>query len=507
MEKLSNEPDTPPRNLVIRLEITASKLVLAATVFLIGSLLAVALVKTVGADLNSPALTKNSQDFIYPTALSAAFSRAAQNVEDSVVYITTLDLDSEGDAYSQNSGTGIIVDPAGYILTNAHVIGNANRIKVRTSDGATLSATLIGTDEETDLAVVKVTTSKLLKPANVGDSEKVMVGEWVLAVGSPFGLQQTVTAGIISAKERVTDSRRSFQQMLQTDAAINPGNSGGPLVNMSGEVVGINTQIATRTGSFQGIGFAVPSLIFTDVYNQLVKQGRVSRGYLGIYPDKLTPQFCQVFGLPSQEGALVQDVTDIDGPAAKGGLRTGDVIVEFDGYKIKDDRDLIRRIVLTPINSPVKVRFIRAGVETSTNVTLVEREPTPVAKAPRSIPKLDRPRVERRSEKSEGGLSLAAAESKLGFSLSELTEARAQTLGYKGSTDGIFVRKVENNSAAYDAGLRDADIIKQINKKEVRTEADIVSAFKSLKPGDSVVFFIEKRSRNSSRRYFSLTIP
>ncbi|KAF0243945.1 MAG: trypsin-like serine protease, partial [bacterium] len=298
-----------------------------------------------------PTNIRMNADASSPLLLSAAFATAAQGIESSVVHITTVDLDGERDVFlSQSSGSGFVIDSTGYILTNYHVVKDANKIKTRFADGAILTASLVGFDEETDLAVIKVNSGKALKASRIGDSERVTVGDWVLAIGSPFGLEQTVTAGIISAKERVTDQNRNFQQFLQTDAAINPGNSGGPLINLAGEVIGINSQIATRKGNFEGVGFAVPASIFMDVYGQLIAQGRVSRGYLGVYPSKVTSEFAQVYSLKEPNGALIHDITEVDGPAAKAGLKSGDVVTEFNGHLVKDDRDLVRYIVSTRVN-------------------------------------------------------------------------------------------------------------------------------------------------------------
>ncbi|MEW6730257.1 MAG: trypsin-like peptidase domain-containing protein [Acidobacteriota bacterium] len=451
------------------------------------------------APLGASEILRVQANDISPQTLSAGFAAATRAVEPSVVHITTVDLDSEGEVFNQSSGSGVIIDPAGYIITNYHVVKGANRIKVRLGDGSLLSGTVIGLDEESDLAVVQVVTNKPLKAAHVGNSDKLTVGDWVLAIGSPFGLEQTVTAGIISAKERVTDNSRNFNQFLQTDAAINPGNSGGPLINMNGEVIGINTQIATRTGNFQGVGFAVPSVIFTDVYNQLVTNGRVSRGYLGVAPDKVTPQFAQIYNLQEAAGALIHDLTGIDGPAAKAGLKSGDVIVEFDGYKIKDDRDLVRRIVSTRVNTPVIVKYVRNGQVLAANVNLIERAQTVSALVPRSTPEIKPQSIKDNKDNK--------IDQKLGLSITTLTEMRAQQMGYK-ATAGVVVRTVETSSVAYDAGLKDGDVIKEVNKQPVSKQEDFAQLINKLKPGDSLVFFVEHHSRRgSSHKFISLTVP
>jgi serine protease Do len=469
----------------ITIKINATGLMLCLLVLLLtGAGISAVIVKRVGAAPSAYETLRTSSDTATVSSLSAAFASATKLVESSVVHITTVDFDGDGESYSQSSGSGVIMDPSGYVITNYHVVKDANKIKVRLSDGSLLTGSVIGIDEDTDLAVVKVNSSKPLKAVRVGDSDAIVVGDWVIAIGSPFGLEQTVTAGIISARERVTDERRSFQQFLQTDAAINPGNSGGPLVNMSGEVIGINSQIATHKGNFEGVGFAVPSTIFTDVYNQLITQGRVSRGYLGIYPTKVTPQFAQVYNLETETGAIINDLTD--------------------NHKIKDDRDLVRRIVAAKVNIPLNVKVMRNGQLMTASVKLIEREATnkktlPTAK-PRPIPDA-KPRLAR--DKND------RSDLKLGLDIAPLTEMRAQQMGYK-TTTGVMVRTVNADNVAYDAGLRDGDVIKEINRQTISKEEDYEQIVNKLKPGDSLVMYVEKRARlggSSSHRYISLTIP
>src|SRR5262249_2049662 len=284
-----------------------------------------------------------------PDALSAAFARAARQVEPSVVNIKVTQGEGHGVTNSEGTGSRIIVDATGFILTNHHVIANASRIKVQLPSGGEYDARLVGQDEDTDLAVLKVNATKGLPAARMGDSEKLTVGDWVLAIGSPFGLDQTVTAGIISAKDRVTD--RPFQQFLQTDAAINPGNSGGPLVNLAGEVVGINTEIYTRSGVYDGIGFALPSSAAVAIYNQLIAQGRVTRGFLGVKLQDVSPQVARKNGIPENQGAVVEDVTSKDSPAAQSGIHTGDVIIAVNGKIVKNKADLVRQVAALPVGS------------------------------------------------------------------------------------------------------------------------------------------------------------
>lgn len=484
---------------VVTIKLTGPSLVLGLVfVLLTGIGIGSLVVSRAGAAPDNPTQARINMETSSAFSLSAAFASANKAVESSVVYITTVDLDGDKDAFfSQSSGSGFVIDASGYVLTNYHVVKDANKIKVRFTDGSVLTGNMLGFDEETDLAVVKVNAGKALKAARIGDSDHVVVGDWVLAIGSPFGLEQTVTAGIISAKERVTDQNRNFQQFLQTDAAINPGNSGGPLINLSGEVIGVNSQIATRKGSFEGIGFAVPSSIFTDVYNQLISSGRVSRGYLGVYPSKVTSQFAQIYGLKEPTGALINDLTETDGPAAKAGLKSGDVVVEFDGHPVKDDRDLVRYIVSTRVNKAAPVKYLRNGLMQSTMVTLVERQAKPTVNPLRNIQE-NKPRL----AKSDKDIV-----TKLGLSIASLTEIRAQQLGAK-STGGVVVRTVNVDNIAYDAGIRDGDIIKEINKLPVGKEEDFLQTINKLKTGDSLVLFVERTSRlSASHRYISLTIP
>lgn len=489
----------------LSIKIYARGVLLGVMLVLAGSFAAIKYLPTAGADPMAQERLRISESVATANSLSAAFVSAASVVEESVVHITTVDIDGEGEAFNQSSGSGVIVDAQGYIITNYHVVKDANRIKVRLFDGATMSGNVVGFDEDADIAVVKIISTKPLKAAKIGDSDRLVVGDWVIAIGSPFGLEQTVTAGIISAKERVTDQARTFQQFLQTDAAINPGNSGGPLVNMAGEVVGINSQIATRKGSFEGIGFAVPSTNFVDIYNQLVGTGRVSRGYLGVLPAKVTPQFLQVYNIDGKYGALVNDLSDPDGPAAKAGLKSGDVIVEFDGHEIKDDNDLVRRIVATRVNTPVKLKYFRNGVSQSTTVNLVERQQTataPLAPKPRPIPDM-RPHVTRFDKDKDDN-----TQSRLGMDVVALTDFRAQNMGLK-NVSGVIVRTVNADNVAYDAGLREGDLIKEVNKQSISKHEEYLQAINKLKSGDALVLFVERRARfgGISRRYVSLTIP
>src|SRR2546423_411751 len=324
----------------------------------------------VGAMLSGrPTVAQNEMQIAHaPEALSASFAEIAKRVEPAVVNIETIaatpelaekDLGDKDDQMNplldmfrrqarrpnRGVGSGFIVSPKGYILTNEHVVEGSSRIIIGLQSGEKYRGRVVGVDDETDVAVVKVDAPHDLPTVTLGDSNAAQVGDWVLAMGSPFGLDQTVTAGIISKKERESPYFNVFQRFLQTDAAINRGNSGGPLVNMRGEVIGMNSQIATSTGDYNGIGFALPANETNFVYKQLISQGKVKRGYLGITLDSVHDEFAKVYGLPEAKGAIITQVapTMENGqttPAAKAGLQASDVIVEFEGTPVMNAQDL-----------------------------------------------------------------------------------------------------------------------------------------------------------------------
>jgi len=307
-----------------------------------------------------------------PDMLSAAFARVSEAVEPSVVHVRVYQNELHP---HELAGSGVIVNPSGFILTSQHVIERGFGIKVRLANGNEYDAKVIGQDGGTDIAVIKIEAQESLVVARMGDSDKLKVGDWVLAIGSPFGLDQTVTAGIISAKDRVTDSniQSPFQQFLQTDAAINPGNSGGPLVNLAGEVIGINTQIATNNGFNNGIGLALPSSTVVDVYNQIATSGHVRRGFLGVSPQEVTQEVARLNNIIDGSGVLVRELSSSAGPAARAGLKSGDIITGIDGQKVRNVRDLIRRVAALPVGSRAVISYVRNGEERSTVVVLDER--------------------------------------------------------------------------------------------------------------------------------------
>lgn len=458
--------------------------------------------------------------------LSSAFVEIAKQVEPTVVNISTVTKlqsrnrrDNEfsmsgptvesipfggADPVKRGNGSGVIVDPSGYILTNHHVIQGADRIKVNLFDGTELFADIVGVDRETDLAVVKVDSKAPLTAARIGDSEKIRVGDWVLAIGSPFGFDQTVTAGIISSRDRdSTDlyKRVGFQFFIQTDAAINRGNSGGPLINLSGEVIGINTAIASSTGDYNGISFALPASEAITVYRQLVANGRVIRGFLGALTERVSPQIAAVYGLPAARGAIVSNVEEtmeVDGnvvvsPAAKAGLRPSDIIVKYRGDAIKDDEDLVRRVASTPVGTVAPLLVFREGKNSEISV-IIGRRP-------------GRDAVDRIGP----GNTLTPAESRkkqnIGISFQALTPPKSGD-GDEPFIRGVRVVRVDPGSIADDAGLKINDIIEQINRKPVLDNDDFKVVLNRLGSGDPVVLQIYREKLAPVPRIFvSFTKP
>jgi serine protease Do len=434
-------------------------------------------------------------------ALSASFARVARDVEPSVAHIKVYD----SQVYArEGTGSGVIVNSSGFILTNAHVVNRANRIRVKLSDGGEFDSRIVGVDVPTDLAVIKIEASKPLPVARMGDSDKLNVGDWVLAIGSPFGLEQTVTAGIISAKDRVTESGSSpFQQFLQTDAAINPGNSGGPLVNLAGEVVGINTQIATNTGGYNGIGFALPSATAVEIYNQLVSQGRVRRGFLGIRPQEITPQIARLNKIADGQGVLVLELTDEAGPAGRAGLQSGDVVISINGQKVKNVRELIRRIASLPVGSIATIEYVRASERRVASVKLEERQEEADVR-PGTRPPLEPGSPRRTPEQREKAKPISG----MGISVKTLTPDLAKFHGLDGAR-GAIVTGVERGSIADENNLTEDDLIVEINNRQVNSQEEFARATRELKSGDDVVLKVLRKERGPLRRLWivSFTMP
>jgi serine protease Do len=364
-------------------------------------------------------------------------------------------------------GSGVIIDASGIALTNAHVVEKATEIEVITLDGNKHKAKTIGVDRKTDLAVLKLDDGAgKFAYARLGDSDRLQVGDWVIAVGSPFGLQSTVTAGIISAKARQI-GQGPFDDFLQTDAAINPGNSGGPLVNMQGEVVGINTAIVAG-GS--GIGFAIPSNMARKIYSELSTKGRVTRGWLGVSIQPLTADLAASFGAKDTKGVLISDVVP-DSPAGKAGLKPGDILLEFEGKKTEAPSDLQRAVGLTSPGHAASVKVWREGGERSLEVRIGE--------AP----------DEREAQSQRGGGR--GAPSVLGMDVRPITPEVARQLNLR-TGEGVIVARVEEGSAAAEAGIQRGDVIREINRQRIRAMADYEKVTREAKEGDRLTVLLQR---------------
>ncbi len=380
-------------------------------------------------------------------------------------------------------GSGVIVDKNGYILTNFHVVDKADRIRVNfMGDPPSVSydATVVGTDKETDLAVIKVDTSKMngkqLPAAQLGDSDATQVGEWVLAIGSPFGLDQTVTAGIVSAKGRNIVPGRQFQSFIQTDAAINPGNSGGPLVNMAGQVIGINTAIFTQSSGYQGVGFAMPANTVRNVYQQLIgPEHRVTRGSIGVeFNAQPNPAIARMYGIKS--GVVIANVV-ANGPAAQAGLQTGDAITMVDGKEVKTGDELVSEISSKKPGTKVKLTFFRNGKQQDATVTVADRT------------KLFGTRLGLDDEEQEDN---TPKETKLGVTVRPIPADAYDRLGLQ-KGKGVMVQDVKPGGFADSVGLSRGDIILEINRQPVSDEASFSKIQTTLKSGQDVVFLVKPR--------------
>jgi len=366
----------------------------------------------------------------------------------------------------QGVGSGFVMNKEGYILTNNHVVEDADQIKVKLPNGKEYDGKVVGRDPKTDLALVKINGASDLPPLQMGNSDDLKVGSWVVAVGSPFGLEQTVTAGIVSAKGRVIGSG-PYDNFIQTDASINPGNSGGPLINMRGEVVGINTAIIA---SGQGIGFAIPINMAREIASQLQENGHVTRGWLGVSIQEVTPELAKSFGLKEKKGALVAQVVS-GSPAEKAGIEQGDVIVEFDGKEIADSKDLPRIVASTPVGKAVTIKLSRNGKVLDRQVKVGEmEEKAEVAKTP-------------------------STKKSLGVTVQNLTPEIAKGLGLKKDT-GVVVTGVEPGSPAADAGIQAGDVIREVNRKPVKDVQDFVQKIEKAKDQNNVLLFLQRGQNN-----------
>jgi serine protease Do len=368
-------------------------------------------------------------------------------------------------------GSGVIVSPDGYILTNYHVVGHADAINVTLMDKREFTAKVVGKDQKTDLALIKINARQPLPYASLGDSHEVQVGDWVVAIGNPFGFNLTVTAGIVSAKGRALGG--SYDSFIQTDASINPGNSGGPLFNTQGQVIGINTAIYSSTGSNAGIGFAIPVDLAKSVMEQLKAHGHVIRGWLGVEVQAMTPDLAKSFGLETPTGALVASV-ESDTPAAKAGLKRGDVIVSFDGNVVHDEHELPEMVAQTAIGKTVPLEIERDGKRLTLHVKVGELHEQEVASAQ--------------------GSSHPAA--KWGLAVQTLTPQIAQELGIQ-KDQGVVVSGVLPDSAADDAGLQTGDVILRLNHERLTSARQFVQVAKNLQNRESPALLLVERGNRT----------
>ncbi len=383
-----------------------------------------------------------------------------------------------GPAPRGGSGSGFIIDPEGYVFTNHHVVDNADEIKVTLQDDVEYDAELIGSDPKTDIALVKIVQeqgkNKNFPYLTFGDSDKLEVGEWVVAIGNPFGLHHTVTTGVVSAKGRNIGAG-PYDEFIQTDASINPGNSGGPLLNLKGEVIGVNTAIFSKTGGNVGIGFAVPINVAQSILPQLKEHGSVTRGWLGVMIQKVTPELAKSFEMEKAKGALVGDVTP-NGPASKAGIQRGDVIVKFDNHAVPSVETLPKMVANTAPGKSVGVEVIRDGKTKNINV---------------AIEVLDdqRPKIQK-----------ASFGDNLGMQVQNITPDLAQSFNLK-DTDGVLVSSVSSGEAAGEAGIKRGDVIVEVNRRPVNNVSDYKKETSKYKDGSTVLLLVK---RNGSSIYVAV---
>ncbi len=378
-------------------------------------------------------------------------------------------------------GSGFIVDSSGYIVTNNHVIQDADEITVILQDDTNLPATLVGRDKKTDLALLKVETKKPLSAVGWGDSDRIRVGDWILAIGNPFGLGGTVTTGIISARARDINSG-PYDDYLQTDAPINRGNSGGPMFNMDGEVIGVNTAIFSPSGGSIGIGFAIPSTMAKNVIEQLKTIGHTRRGWLGVKIQVVTPEIAESLGIGKPRGALVSSVNP-DGPAAKAAVEQGDVIVTFDGKEVTEMHRLPRIVAETEVDKTVPMTVVRKGKELTLNVKVGELESQDQA-------------ADEESEKDEIKPSVANAikVEDLGLSVASLTDMLRKRFDLNKDSTGVVVVSVENGELASDYGIQTGDVISEASQKEIKTGKDLIDIIRAAKKdGKPVLLLVDRK--------------
>ncbi len=465
-----------------------------------------------------------------PERLSASFAEVAKKVGAAVVSIDTKgktpDITTRAETTPGGSddimdffrrqmprrpaysvGSGFFIDKSGHILTNFHVVEDAAKIMIKTDAGQEFSAKVVGVDEETDLAVLKVDTDRQVPFVKLADSDQARVGDWVLAIGSPFGLNRSVTAGIISQTNRETPSTSVFQRFIQTDAAINRGNSGGPLVNMNGEVIGINSQIATSTGDYNGVGFALPSNEAAYVFEQILKSGKVRRGYLGVGLETVKSEFAAVYGLKEPKGAIIVELRDRQSAASVAGLKVGDVIVEFNGQKVEGAPDLISKVSSASPDNSVNVAFLRE------NGTGLDRRTATIRLG-------ERPLRSGRSGEESSRTKLPLDKNKedvkpFGLTLVDLTPSLASTHKIEGQK-GVLVREINPESFIADVklsngvdALGEGDLIQRMNRAPVLDVKSFSEAVGKLKRGDAVVLHVltyDVRSRGLQLKIVQFTV-
>ncbi len=374
----------------------------------------------------------------------------------------------------QSLGSGVIVD-GGYIVTNNHVIAKADEIKVVLSDKREFKGKLVGTDPKSDLAVIKIPASNL-PTIPWGDSTRLEVGEYVLAVGNPFGLNQTVTMGIVSAVGRANVGIADYEDFIQTDAAINPGNSGGALVNVRGELIGINTAIFTRSGGYMGIGFAVPSKMAKTVIDSLISKGKVVRGWLGVTIQEVSPELAKQFGLKEARGALVSDILE-GSPAEKAGVKRGDVIIEIDRKPVENAVHLRNVVAGLEVGAKIQLKVIRDKKEQVFDVTIGE-QPKDVVKG---------------GEPDEEGAQ--AGEGLAGLTVQDISPEFAQRFGLPSEEEGVVVTRVEPGSAAEDAGVQRGDLILEVNRRAVRDVKEFQRVARGLGKSESILLLINRQGQ------------
>jgi serine protease Do len=369
-----------------------------------------------------------------------------------------------GQLRQRSLGSGFIIDPDGLILTNNHVVENAQKIMVKLSDEREFKAKVVGRDPKTDIALISIRAEEKLPVTPLGDSDRLQVGEWVLAIGNPFGLDSTVTAGIVSAKGRHIGAG-PYDSFIQTDASINPGNSGGPLINLQGEVVGINTAIFSQTGGNIGIGFATPINLAKEIVPELKSKGKVTRGWLGVSIQRVTPAIAESLGLDRPRGALVAGISK-DGPADRAGIKIGDVIIEFDGKEVSEASDLPSLVARTAPEKQVRVTVARDKKEIPLTATI-------------------------REMKEEQAVASATEKGKLGLTVQQVTPRLAENLGLN-RAQGVVITSVESGSPAEDAGLQRGDVILEIDRKPIHNLSDYRKVMTAITNAKSLLFLVRR---------------